>query len=225
MKISCIVPAYNETKRISNVLEILVNHDLVDEVIVVNDASTDNTQEILENMSGIILINHEVNKGKTQAVMTGVEKSKNDLIILIDSDLIGLSQKAITDLIIPVTNNSCDITISLRQNALSIYKMLGIDFVSGERVFNKKLLLENEAKLQGLPGFGLEVFINQLVISQNLRLKVVYWDTVISPRKSAKIGFFLGSFGDFKMIVQILKTVSISTCIYQMYTMRKLSRR
>jgi glycosyltransferase involved in cell wall biosynthesis len=225
MKVSCVVPAYNEAKRISDVIHILVIHPLIDEVIVVNDASTDNTQKILEKISGITLINHEVNRGKTQAVMTGVKKSKNDLVILIDSDLIGLSKEAITNLILPIVNSESDMTISLRKNALSIYKMMGIDFVSGERVFNKKLLLDHEEKLQHLPGFGLEVFINQLVITQNLRLKVVYWDTVISPRKSAKIGFFLGSLGDLKMILQILKTVPLSNCIYQMYMMRKLSRR
>ena len=127
MKISCIVPAYNEAKRISNVIHILVDHPLIDEVIVVNDASTDSTQKIIEKISGITLINHEVNRGKTQAVMTGVKKSKNNLIVLIDSDLIGLSKEAITNLILPVVNNKSDMTISLRKNALSIYKMMGID--------------------------------------------------------------------------------------------------
>jgi glycosyltransferase involved in cell wall biosynthesis len=224
MKISCIVPAYNEAKRISNVLEVLTQHDLVDEVIVINDASTDSTGEVLKNILGITLINHETNKGKTQAVLTGVHRAKNDLIMLIDADLIGLSQEAISNLIVPVTQGTSDITVSLRKNALLAYKLMGIDFVSGERVFNKYLLLDKEKELINLPSFGLEVFINQLIISKKLRLQVVLWDHVISPRKSAKMGFFLGSLGDMKMILQILRTVPLSKCLYQMYAMRKLSR-
>lgn len=224
MKISCIVPAYNEARRITSVINILTNHELVDEILVINDASTDNTKEILEKISGITLINHEKNLGKTQAVLTGIQQSKNSLVMLIDADLIGLSKEAITDLILPVLNNEADITISLRKNALSIYKIIGLDFVSGERVFAKKLLLENVEKLKNLPGFGLEVFINELIILKKLRLKIVKLNDVISPRKSVKIGFFLGGLGDIKMIIQILSTITILKCIYQNYAMKKLSK-
>jgi len=101
---------------------------------------------------------------------------------------------------------------------------MGIDFVSGERVFNKQLLLDNEEELKNLPSFGLEVFINQLIISKKLQLRVISWGYVISPRKSAKMGFLLGSLGDTRMILQIFRTVPFSRCIYQMYAMRKLSR-
>lgn len=224
MKISCIIPAYNESGRISDVINVLIPHKLIDDIIVVNDASTDNTEEILEEITGITMISHTKNLGKTQAVVTGLSLAKNDIVMLIDADLIGLSDKAITSLAQPVLDNKADITISLRKNALSIYKILGIDFVSGERVFRKKLLLENIEKLNNLPGFGLEVFINELVISKKLRLKIERWDDVISPRKATKIGFFLGSLGDAKMIMQILSAVSLSKCIYQIYRMRKLSR-
>lgn len=224
MKISCIIPAYNESERISNVISVLIPHELIDDIIVVNDASTDSTEEILKEITGITTINHTKNFGKTQAVITGLSWAKNDIVMLIDADLIGLSDKAITSLAKPVLDNKADITISLRKNALSIYKILGIDFVSGERVFRKKLLLENIEKLNNLPGFGLEVFINELVISKKLRLKIERWDDVISPRKATKIGFLLGSLGDAKMIMQILSTVSLSKCMYQIYTMRKLSR-
>lgn len=223
-KISCIVPAYNEATRILPVLDVLLKHPLIDEVIVINDASSDGTKELLNKVEGIVLVNNEINKGKTKSILTGLHKSKNDTVILIDSDLIGLSQKAITDLIDPVLKDQVDITISLRKNALSIYHMLGIDFVSGERVFEKKILLENEEELLGLPGFGLEVFINNIIISKNLRVRVVGWPEVISPRKSAKLGFFSGSWGDFKMIIHILRTVSLWQIIYQNYKLRKLSK-
>lgn len=224
MKVSCIIPAYNEEQRISSVISAVLGHHLIDEIVVVNDASSDDTRNILERMSGITLINHEINKGKTQAVLTGIKMARNDYVVLIDSDLIGLSKEALTALIEPVTSGNADMTISLRKNALGVYKMLGVDFVSGERVFHRDVLLEHEEKLKNLPGFGLEVFKNNLIIAKKMRLQIVHWKEVISPRKSVKMGFFAGSIGDFKMILQILKTVSLTTVIYQMYMMRKLSR-
>lgn len=223
MKISCIIPAFNEAERIINVLNVLVHHPLVDEVIVVNDASTDNTRIALEARSDITLINHEKNKGKTQAVLTGIQKAKHSMVMLIDSDLIGLSEEAITNLIEPILNDQADVTISLRKNALSIYRVAGIDFVSGERVFHKNLLTDFPEELQQLPGFGLEVFMNNITISKNLRLKIIPWNNVISPRKSVKKGIFIGSCEDAKMVFQILSTVSLWTCIYQVYKMKKLS--
>ena len=224
MKISCIIPAFNEAERIINVLNVLVHHPLVDEVIVVNDASTDNTRGTLEARSDIILINHEKNKGKTQAVLTGIQKAKHTMVMLIDSDLIGLSEEAVTNLIKPILNDQADVTISLRKNALSIYKAAGIDFVSGERVFHKNLLTDFPEELQKLPGFGLEVFMNNITISKNLRLKIIPWNNVISPRKSVKKGFFVGSWEDAKMVFQVLSTVPLWTCIYQVYKMKKLSK-
>ncbi|MGC8981459.1 MAG: glycosyltransferase family 2 protein [Minisyncoccia bacterium] len=48
--ISCIIPAYNEEKRIKDVIEAIKNSKLIDEIIVVSDGSTDNTYEMAKNV-------------------------------------------------------------------------------------------------------------------------------------------------------------------------------
>jgi glycosyltransferase involved in cell wall biosynthesis len=222
-KISCIIPAYNEASRISDVIDMVICHPLIEEVIVINDGSTDTTQTVLEQKASIQLINHPQNMGKTQAVLTGLKKAKNPYVMLIDADLIGLTGNALTDLIRPVLDGRADISISLRNNSLSLYKILGLDFVSGERVFKKELLLSKQTDLEALPGFGLEVFINEQIILHNLQIHISHWESVISPRKSAKLNFLLGSLQDIKMINQILHTISPQRCAFQIFHMRKFA--
>jgi hypothetical protein len=161
--------------------------------------------------------------GKTQAVLTGLKTAKNPYVMLIDADLIGLTHEALSDLIKPILDNNADISISLRSNALSFYKMLGLDFVSGERVFKKDLLLNKQTELEKLPGFGLEVFINEQILANQLHIHISFWRSVISPRKSAKLNFFLGSLQDIKMIHQIMSTISPQRCVFQIFYMRKLA--
>ncbi len=220
MKISCIIPVYNEGARVRGVLDVVVGHSLVDEVIVVDDGSTDSTAEVLTGYKGIRVITQK-NHGKTYAVMVGIRESKNDIVMLIDSDLIGLQARHITELATPVLEGRADMSITLRKNSLLIYRMLGLDFVSGERVFNEKIIRDLNA-LTHLPGFGLEVFLNSIVIAKNLRLKVVWCDTLVSPRKSKKMGWFAGMMGDGRMIGQIASLISVSGMIAQMLRLREL---
>lgn len=89
-----VTPVYNEEENISVLLEEAVEmfngNKIEAEVIVVNDGSTDNTRRICEELSEkhkiIRLINHEVNKGYSQAISTGIKHAKKDFITLMDSD-------------------------------------------------------------------------------------------------------------------------------------------
>lgn len=219
-KVSCIVPAYNEALRIANVLNVLIGHELIDEVIVINDASTDNTEEVLNSFPAIISISNEKNMGKTYSLRVGMEKAKNNLVILIDSDLLGLTKENLTNLIAPVTSNQADISISIRGNSLPIYKLLGLDFVSGERVFNKNII-EQPSQLNTLPGFGFEVFLNSIILQKKLRIAVIPWPNVQSPRKSTKFSYWEGQKRDFKMILEIISIIKITGVIKQFYFMLK----
>ncbi|MBU3922614.1 glycosyltransferase family 2 protein [Patescibacteria group bacterium] len=84
--LSIIVPAYNEEKSIKQIIQDLKNLDFEKEIIVVNDASTDKTKEILEKIDGIKLINHRRNMGYGASLKTGIEQAKNEYILIIDSD-------------------------------------------------------------------------------------------------------------------------------------------
>jgi len=94
VSISLVIPAYNEGESINvfleHAVEIIKKNKLEAEIIVVNDGSTDDTKDICERLSKkhqiIRLINHEVNKGYSRAVSTGIKHAEKDFIILIDSD-------------------------------------------------------------------------------------------------------------------------------------------
>ncbi len=93
-KLSIIIPAYNEEKRIPLFLESLINFSLKNlsnyEILVVNDGSTDNTKKVVEkikkNYDHVKFISYKNNKGKGHAVLLGVLKSTGDFVIFIDAD-------------------------------------------------------------------------------------------------------------------------------------------
>ena len=86
MKTSLIIPAYNEEKALPLVIE--EYSDKVDEIIVVDDGSTDRTSEVAKKYTNkkVKLYKHETNKGKVAALRTGVEHATGEIIIFTDAD-------------------------------------------------------------------------------------------------------------------------------------------
>lgn len=199
----------------------VLGHENISEVIVVNDGSTDETESILKGIEGIELISYPQNKGKSHAVMMGFKKAKNNLVLMLDADLIGLDKDSLTALIKPVLENKADISISLRKNSLPFYKLLGLDFVSGERVFRKDII-DDLDELDKLRGFELESFLNKIIIHKKMRIKVVKWDEVGITRKSDKVGFWRGIIGDFKMAMEIIYFLKVTGFIRQIVSMISL---
>ena len=90
MKISVVIPVYNEVQTIRKILASVHDTNRVDEILVVDDGSTDGTRAVLKELDGsssIRVILHEKNQGKGAAVMTGVRQASGDVIIIQDADL------------------------------------------------------------------------------------------------------------------------------------------
>jgi glycosyltransferase involved in cell wall biosynthesis len=90
MKISVVIPAYNEMQTIRKILARVQDTNRVDEILVVDDGSTDGTRDVLKELDGsgsIRVILHQNNQGKGAAVMTGVSQASGDVIIIQDADL------------------------------------------------------------------------------------------------------------------------------------------
>jgi len=216
-KISCIICAFNEAPRIAAVLAVVSAHPLLNEIIVVDDGSTDNTAEIVQRFSAVKLISYPVNQGKSFAMATGVAQAQNDILMLLDADLTGLGMEQITSLAMPVLTGNTDVCLSLRQNSLLIFRAIGLDFVSGERVISKSLLSEVLEEIHRLPRFGIEVFMNHQIIARQLSIQVIRWPHVTQSRKTEKLGLLKGMLAEWRMIIDLLQVAYPLVLISQTY--------
>lgn len=94
MKLSIIVPVYNEENTLEEILkrvEKLDTKEIVKEIVVVNDGSSDRTPAILSKIGvknkNIKILNHKRNVGKGAAVITGIKNATGDILIIQDADL------------------------------------------------------------------------------------------------------------------------------------------
>ena len=92
MKLSIVVPVYNEKDTIERILSRVIDasvYNMEKEIIVIDDFSTDGTREILKKYQGntVKIYYHEQNKGKGAALKTGFGKVTGDAVIIQDADL------------------------------------------------------------------------------------------------------------------------------------------
>jgi glycosyltransferase involved in cell wall biosynthesis len=221
-RISCIICAFNEAPRIAAVLAVASVHPFLNEVIVVDDGSTDNTAEVVKRFTSVKLISYPVNRGKSFAMANGVAAAQNDILMLLDADLTGLAVEHITALASPVLSSEAEVSLSLRQNSLLIFRAIGLDFVSGERVIRKELLSEVLDEIHGLPRFGIEVFMNRQIIARRLSIAVTHWPKVTQSRKTEKLGFWNGLRAEWRMIADLLQVSYPLVLILQTYHLLSL---
>ncbi len=90
MKLSVVIPVYNENKTIQEIIKRVQATGLADEIVAVDDGSTDGSRDILASMhrdGNIKVVYHERNQGKGKAVRTGIQNASGELVIIQDADL------------------------------------------------------------------------------------------------------------------------------------------
>jgi glycosyltransferase involved in cell wall biosynthesis len=224
-RISCVVCAYNEAERIGAILEAVHRHPALHEVIVVNDGSTDATEALLAGYPQIRVVSYSPNRGKTYALSRGIALAMGEYLMLLDADLAGVRPSDIQTLADPVVQGWAQVSISLRANSLAIYRGVGLDFVSGERVIPARLGREAIAQMQRLPRWGGEAFLNGLITRDKLTIAVVDWPGVFNIRKFHKVGRWRGVWEEFAMTFDALRVLSPWGVVRQNLAMLSLVRR
>lgn len=110
MKVSVLIPAYNEAGRIRETIHAVRALQEVAEVVVVDDGSTDDTAK-QARQTGVRVIRHSRNYGKGAALYSAISASSGEILVFLDAD-IGAGAREIEKLIAPIQQGRADMTIA-----------------------------------------------------------------------------------------------------------------
>ncbi|NLB73483.1 MAG: glycosyltransferase family 2 protein [Firmicutes bacterium] len=203
MKVSVIIPAYNEGARIQKVISAVKKAVLPSETVVVSDGSTDDTVEIA-SAEGINVVELPQNQGKGAAMKAGVSSTDAEIYVFIDADLVGLTPEHVDSLIRPILEGEADATLGVfgggRVTTDIAQKMT--PGLSGQRALKAEFL----KNLPGIEesGFGVEVVLNKHLERQHARVKRVELQGVSQILKEEKMGGLEGLAARIKMYKDIV---------------------
>lgn len=137
-KVAAIIPAYNEGQRIENVLKVLIDTPSLDEIIVFDDGSTDDTENIVSKFEKVKYLKNPKNIGKADSMERGVSETDAEIIFFCDADLVRITPEIVEKIIEPVRNGSYAMFIGLRENFMqNSVHLFAIN--SGERALRREV--------------------------------------------------------------------------------------
>ena len=181
--LSVIIPAFNEQKNIKKVIRLVKKSENVDEIIVVDNNSTDATSAIAQKEGAKVVFCKE--QGKGYAMERGLQEAKNEILVFIDADINNYSKDVIGKLAEPIVKEEADFIKSLfertggRVTELVAKPLLDILFpeiykfsqpLSG-MIAGKKSLL---SKIEFEKDYGVDIGILLDMIQMNVNIKEVH---------------------------------------------------
>ena len=188
MKISVIIPIYNEAATCIELINRVQAVSLEKEIIIVDDGSSDGTAELLSNIEGITLLTHSINQGKGAAVQTAIEHIFGDLVILQDGDL-EYNPDDYLDLIKPIAEGKADVVFGSRwlgkNNAWSFHFIGNKLITLFSNIINQRWINDMASCYKAIPvdifrnlhlrsqGFGLEAEITAKMFRKGYSIKEI----------------------------------------------------
>lgn len=218
--IAVILPCFNEDHRIIPIINQIKKVKLVNEIIVIDDGSRESTKKILKKITGIKLITHLQNKGKTEALKTGINNSKSDIIAFIDSDLKNFNNYHLKTLLDPVLKNKYDLILGEMEKAPFHTKITNFSIAfTGQRAVKKELLIKH-SEIFNQKGYLVEASMNKIFFGKYKVAKVCL-KGVDQWSKSKKIGL-KGYLNEIKMLAAIINFLGLKKFINQLIFIKNL---
>ncbi len=187
---SVVISAYNEEDTIENVVRPCCEYAGDAEVIVVDDGSDDGTASILQCLQNDLdfrNIRLPANKGKSYAMVTGVEEANNEIIVFFDADVTGIKEVHFEKLIMPLIDEGlhADLVLGLPSVTLISPRYNPFNPLTGERALFKKDILPVLDEMRGI-GFGIETYINLYYHSHGKKIFYTILEDLVHPTKYKK---------------------------------------
>jgi glycosyltransferase involved in cell wall biosynthesis len=199
-----IIPAYNESDSIANVLGIVTKMSDFQEIIVVDDGSVDATSEVAGSF-GVRVIRLQQNAGKGGAIAAGMRASDTPFVTLLDADLLGLKPSHIHALASPVLNGEAVMSLGLfasgRKRTDWAQKIA--PSITGQRVLQRQVL-ETLPDLE-TARFGVDYALTKHVKNLKLPIAEVFLHDLSQRMKEEKLGLARGTAARMKMYWEILR--------------------
>jgi glycosyltransferase involved in cell wall biosynthesis len=205
MGISVVVPAYNEAGRISAVLQPIVASSMVDEVIVIDDGSDDGTAEEAGRFP-VRVVTLPANRGKAAALDVGVSEARNDTLLFLDADLVGLTTFHVEKLIRCYIDQGLDMAVGVFANGrknTDLAQRIN-PYASGQRMLSRKHWEMAKENVEDM-AYGIEMTLSKLSSKAGWRKEYVKLEGVTHVLKEEKRGFTKGVLDRLKMYGDMIK--------------------
>jgi hypothetical protein len=188
--VSAIIPAFNEAKTLHLVLVVLADCDCFDEVIVVDDGSTDSTALVVASFPTVKYVHIPLNRGKGEALDEGTRVASGQILCFVDADVSGLTCAHICALVAEV--QSARAAMAVGRRATAPYRLLGryLPNLSGERALLRSVWQALPAEYRR--GYMVETALNVCCRRWNLPVTHLLMSGVRNVEKETKWGAVQG---------------------------------
>jgi glycosyltransferase involved in cell wall biosynthesis len=170
MRVAAIIPAWNEAETIASVIVAAQRARTVDQVIVVDNGSTDGTAEVARSLGARVC--SESIRGKGEAMRRGVDSTEARVLVFLDADLYGLEPRHVDALANRVLSGRADMACGLcdRGSTRNTLQLHYLPILSGQRALRRELFEALEP--EEASGYKVEAALNSLVAQRKLRRRV-----------------------------------------------------
>jgi len=185
MKLSIIIPVYNEDGTVNKIIEKVkkLKLSIKKEIIVIDDGSTDKSFEIIKNTSGIKIIRHKKNKGKGATIRTALKYLTGDIMIIQDADL-ELNPEEIINVINPIIKGKAKVVYGSR-NIHKIKEGRQLRFYIGGLLVTWVTNLLYKTKLTDEP-CGYKAFKTEIIRELEINSDGFEWEPEITAKIAKK---------------------------------------